>query len=86
VSHWQKYGRSYLIGFLFVTVAVATAFVGEFENMTAAQIQGMTRLQWAVAYSQVIISAGTTILAFLNQTIARAGQPVPPPGPSTSSS
>jgi hypothetical protein len=86
MSHWQKYGRSYLIGSLFITVAVATAFVGEFENMTPAQIAAMTKLQWAVAYAQVIISAGTTILAFLNQTIARAGQPVPSPGPSTSSS
>lgn len=77
MSHWQKYGRAYLIGLVFFVVTVGTAFVTEFENMTAAQEAAMTRIQWAVAYCSVAVQAGTTLLAFLNQSAAK--QPTNPP-------
>ena len=77
MTHWQKYGRAYAIGFIFVFVAVGNAFVSEFENMTAAQEQAMTSMQWAVSYASVLVSAGTTILAFLNQSAAK-NPPEPP--------
>jgi hypothetical protein len=78
-THWQRYGRAYLIGFVFFVVTVGTAFVSEFENMTAAQEAAMTRIQWAVAFMSVAVQAGTNLLAFLNQSAAKQPTTTPPP-------
>lgn len=77
MTHWEKYARAYMIGFVFFVVTIGNAFVSEFENMTAAQESAMTHLQWAVSFFSVAVSAGTTLLAFLNQSSV-GKQPAPP--------
>lgn len=76
-THWQKYARAYLIGLVFFIVTVGTAFVTEFENMTPAQEVAMTSLQWCVAFASVAVQAGTTLLAFFNQSAGGKTSPAP---------
>jgi hypothetical protein len=76
VSHFQKYGRSYLVGFLFFVVTNAEAVDAIFGNLTAVALAALTKRQIAVMVFQVLALAGTNLLAFLNQSIAHAGQPV----------
>ncbi len=78
MTHLQKYGKTYLFGALFVLVTVAEGFVGEFQNVAPDAVAHWTRLQWAVAIANVAITAGTTLLAFLNPTYSKTSQPPSP--------
>ena len=79
MTHWQKYGRSYLVGLTFFVVTNAQAIQAVFGNLTPAQLAAIGHRQLAVLVFQVLALAGTNLLAFLNQSVARAGQPLPPP-------
>ena len=72
MSHWQKYGRSYLVGFLFFVVTNAQAVQAVFGNLTPAQLASVGHRQLAVLCFQVLALAGTNVLAFLNNTVATA--------------
>lgn len=76
-SHWAKYGRAYLVGFVFFVVTNAEAVDSIFGNMTAAELSNLTKRQLAVMTCQVLALAGTNVLAFLNQSVVRSGQPPP---------
>ena len=81
MSHWQKYGKSYLFGLLFVVLTLLEAFLGEFGNLAPHATDQWTRLQWCVAYATVGANAITVILAFLNPTYEKAGTPPVAPHP-----
>jgi hypothetical protein len=68
-THMQRFGRAYLVGALFVIVNVFTAIVGEFSDIKPEDIAKFTTFQWFLHWSAVIVSAGTVILAFLNQSV-----------------
>ena len=89
MSHWDKYSRAYLIGFVFFIVTVGNAIGGEFANITDAQVAAMTKFRWFMSIVSIVVAVGTNLLAFLNQSVAGkptsiksadgTPQPVPPP-------
>lgn len=78
MSHWEKYAKVYLFGALYVTLTFAEAFLGVFGELAPHATDSWTRLQWIVAYVTMVSNALTVLLAFLNSSYAKAGQPVPP--------
>ena len=81
-SHLSRFKLVYLIGL----VAFFSAVAGEFNGLkdeTAAQIAAHTWAYWVVLMANVIVGAGTSIIA-LFQTPPVPKQPVapvPPPVP-----
>jgi hypothetical protein len=73
----QKYGRSVVIGVIFFVVTNAMAVEDTFGGLTAAELSALTRAQVVLLCFKVLALAGTNLLAFLNQSVARAGQPLP---------
>lgn len=68
VEHFIRYSRSYLVGAIFVAVSLMGAYVGEFEHIPKADRIAFDAFDWSIHFAGVIVAAGTTILAFLNQT------------------
>jgi hypothetical protein len=68
-THMQRFGRAYLIGTLFVVVNVCTAITGEFEDIKPEDLAKFTNFQWFLHWTAVVVSAGTVVLAFLNQSV-----------------
>lgn len=77
----MKYGRAYLVGAVFFVVTNAQAIDAVFGKFTPAELTALTTGQIMLLCFRVLAIAGTVILAYLNQTVARAGQPLPPPPP-----
>lgn len=73
-----KYGRAWLVGIIFFIVTNAMAIEDVFGSLTASELASLTHAQIILMCIKVLALAGTTTLAYLNQTVARAGQPVPP--------
>lgn len=74
-EHAKAYAATYLIAGIFVVVTILQSFVAQFakyQDFTSEQLAHVTRIQWAFAGANTLISAGIVILAFLNQTLARA--------------
>lgn len=82
-GHFQKFGKAYLVGTLFVIIQVFTAIVGEFGDLKPEELAKFTGFQWFIHWSEVIVSAGTVTLAFLNQSASKSQTPptttIPPP-------
>lgn len=76
-----KYGRAWLVGAFFFIVTNCEAIDDVFGKFTPAELAALTHPQIAILCFRVLAMAGTVILAYLNQTVARAGQPLPPPPP-----
>jgi hypothetical protein len=76
--NFQKYGRAYLIGFVFLVVTNAEAINAVFGQLSAQELSALSRGQIILLSVKVLALAGTNLLAYLNQTVARAGQPPPP--------
>lgn len=68
MTHWQKYARAYLIGAVFILVTVGTAISGEFANVTDTQVASMSHFRWFLAIVNIVVSVGTTLLAFFNRS------------------
>jgi hypothetical protein len=83
LSFLKKYGRSILTGVIFFVVTNAMAVEDVFGSLTPAELSALTRGQIILDCVKVLALAGTTLLAYLNQTVARAGQPLPDPTKST---
>ena len=75
----MKYGRAWLVGIVFFVVTNAKAVDDVFGKLTPAELSSLTKGQIAIMCIRCLALAGTVILAYLNQTVARAGQPLPPP-------
>jgi|GEM_PF-5924202 hypothetical protein len=78
-----KYGRAYLVGALFFVVTNAEAIDDVFGKFTPAELAALTTGQIVILSIRVLAMAGTVLLAYVNQTVARAGQPVFPPTPAS---
>lgn len=78
MSHWEKYCRAYLIGFIFLIVTVGTAIIGEFSNATDAQIAAMSRFRWFMAIVNIAVAVGTNLLAFFNRSAQGKTDPQKP--------
>ena len=84
MSHWDKYAKVYLFGALYVALTFLEAFLGVFGELAPHATDSWTRLQWVVAYATMLSNALTVLLAFLNTSFSKAGQPtvpLPPPPP-----
>lgn len=71
----RVYAGTYLIAGLFVFITLLQSFVAqfnEFKEFTPAQLSAVTNIKWIFATANMLISAGVVILAFLNQSLARA--------------
>ena len=77
MSHLQQFGRAYIVGFLFVIVQVFTAIVGEFEGVKPEEMKTWSTFTWFIHWSEVIVSAGTVVLAFTNKTVSNADNKQP---------
>ncbi len=76
-EHVRAYSSTYFIAGLFVLITLLQSFVAqfsEFKDYTPEQLSSVTGIQWTFAVCNSFISAGVVILAFLNQTFARANQ------------
>jgi len=81
-----KYGRAWLVGAVFFAVTNAQAIDAVFGKFSPAELAALSTGQITLLLFRVLAMAGTVILAYLNQTVARAGQPLPtyiPPTPAS---
>lgn len=75
MTHLQKYGRAYIVGLLFFVITNAEAFKAVFGHLTPEQIKAFTRFDWLSAIVDVLGLAAVNLLAFVNQSVAKASQP-----------
>ena len=75
MTHWAKYGRAYLVGFVFFVVQNAIAVNAVFGSLTPEQLAALTCRSALILWSKVAAMAGTVLLAFLNQS--GAPKPIP---------
>lgn len=76
-----KNGRAILVGVIFFVVTNAMAVEDVFGSLTPAELSALTRGQIILDVIKVLALAGTTLLAYLNQTANRP--PSIPPGPNS---
>lgn len=80
MNHWQRFGMAWLLGITFFVVTNAVALESILSSLTHAEIAALDRLDWAIIFLKTIALSGGTILAYLNQTYAKAtGLPAPDP-------
>jgi hypothetical protein len=71
LGHFARYGQAYLAGALFMGLQFFTAFMGQAKLITPAAAAAMGRFEWWQFWAGVMVGCIPTMLAFLNQSVAR---------------
>lgn len=71
-EHAKIYSGAYAKACVLVMLAFVTQYGDTFEKITQAQATDLNWLGWSVLFVKPVAVALTTIVAFLDQTVARA--------------
>jgi hypothetical protein len=71
-AHFARYAGCYFVGALFILLQVALSLVCN-AGMTAQQQAAMTGFDWLVFGAKVATQCLPVIIAFLNKSVAQAG-------------
>lgn len=80
----STYRRAVLVGILFFVVTNAMAINAVFGHLTGDQLAALTPGLFTLACIKVLALAGTNLLAYFNQSVARADIQAGPNPPKTS--
>lgn len=80
-NHFRRYAMAYLVGSLFMLWQFVMAFKTAGAALTPSIRSTMGEFDWAIFFSNVLILCLPTILAFLNQSVAKGSAPTIAPAP-----